>query len=107
MLRRAAAHRRQGFQISEQIAQIVESHALIGGVRKSRIKMLAAGRGAFGHSGDEIRLAPGADAILTVRRNIRRIEGSEWRFQRRAATELDRVLLAIAAVAGRTRSSRS
>jgi len=42
-----APHRRQGFQIGEQVAYVVELHALVGGVGKDRIVVAAVGRGAL------------------------------------------------------------
>ena len=62
-------HRRQRFQIGEQVAHVVELHALIGRIGKRREEMLAVRRGALHHGGDEIRLAPLPDAV--VRRRAR------------------------------------
>ena len=96
-----ALHRRQRFQIGEQVAHVVEPHALVGRVGKRRIVVTAVRRGALQHRGDEIRLAPFADAVVAIGRDVRRIERAERRFQPEPAAELGLVLLIGRRVAGR------
>src|SRR3954470_7176692 len=96
MVRRTAPHRGPRFQIGEQVAYVVERHALIRRVGKGGIEMLAGRRRALAHGSDEVRLAPGADTVFAVRGNVRRIECAERRLKSHAAAELDRILLAIA-----------
>ena len=79
-----ARHRRQGFQIGEQVAHVGERHVLIGGVGKSGEEVLAPGRGSLPERGDEIRFAPLADAVAGVGRDVRHVEGAERGFQARA-----------------------
>ena len=49
---------------------------------------------------DELRLAPAADAVLLVRRNVWHVEHAEWRIEREAPTEPDGVFLLRHRVAG-------
>src|SRR5262245_8306675 len=74
-----SGHRRQSFQVGEEIAQVVKIHALIRSVGKSRKQVLASGRSSPDHGGHELRLAPGANAVAPVRGNIRNVEGAERR----------------------------
>ena len=82
-----ARHRRQGFKISKQIAHVVELHVLVGRIGKRRIEIGAVRRRALPQRGDEIRLAPAADAVIGVGRDIRHIEGTERRIERQAAAK--------------------
>src|SRR5262252_10553688 len=90
---RLALHRRQRLEIGKQIAHVLEPHALVRGVGKGRIVMTAVGRGPLPHGGDEIRLAPAADAVSAVRRDVRGKKSAERRFQAEPAAELGLVLL--------------
>src|SRR5262249_34139657 len=65
-----ALHRRQRLEIGKQVAHVLQPHALVRGVRKGRIVMAAVVRGALPHGGDEIRLAPIADAVVAVGRDV-------------------------------------
>src|SRR5437867_1007670 len=67
VLKRLAFHRRQRFEIGEEIAHLLHLHALVGGVGENRIVVPAAGRGSLPHGGDEVRFAPAADAVVAVR----------------------------------------
>src|SRR5690348_16907906 len=64
LLARLSADRRQGLEVGEQVAHVGERHVLIGAIRKDGIVMLARWRSAFGERGDEIGLAPAADAVV-------------------------------------------
>ena len=62
--------------------------------------MAAVRRRALDHGGDEVRLAPTADAVDRIGRDVRGIERAERRLQREAAAELELVVLAGRGVAG-------
>src|SRR5215216_5837821 len=62
-------HRRKRLQMRKEVAHVVKSHTLIGRKGKRRKKMRAVRRSALHHGGDEIRLAPLADARVRVWRN--------------------------------------
>src|SRR5262249_22147920 len=68
---RLAFDRRQRLEIGEEIAHVFHLHALIRRIGKSRIVLAAVGRGAHPHGGEEIRLAPVADAVRAVGRDVR------------------------------------
>src|SRR5262249_38719952 len=51
---RLALPRRQRLKVGEEVAHVLEPHALIRRVGKNRIVMAAVGRGALPHGGDEI-----------------------------------------------------
>ena len=53
----------QRFQEGKQVAHIIERHALIGGVGKCRVEVLAVAPHAAQHGVDEGGFAPGADAV--------------------------------------------
>ena len=53
--------------VRKQIADVVEPHALVRRVGKRRVEMRAVGRRALHHRGDEIGLAPLADAVVSDR----------------------------------------
>src|SRR5262245_51626048 len=76
---RLALRRRQCLEVGEEIAHFLEPHALVRRVGKNRIVMAAVGRGALPHGGDEIRLAPAADAVIAVRRDVRGEKSAEDR----------------------------
>src|SRR5262249_6420180 len=88
-----ALHRRQPLEVGGQGGHGLQAPALVGGVGESRIVMAAVGRGALPHGGDEIRLAPAADAVVAVRRDVGGIKRAERRFQAKSAAELGLVLL--------------
>ncbi len=58
-------------------------------------------RRALPHRGDEIGLAPSADAVSRMRRDVGRIEGAERRLQGKAAAEPGLVLLVRNGMTGR------
>src|SRR5690348_5668326 len=84
---RPALHLRQRFQISEEIANIVDSHVPIGGVGKRRIEVGAVFRGPLPQCSNEIRLGPGADSVLGIGRNVGRVERAKGRLQGQTAAE--------------------
>ena len=92
--------RRQRFEIRKQVAHVFELHLLVRRVGKDRIVMAAVGRRALPHGGDEVRLAPGADAVFRIGRDVGRIERAEVRLKGRAAAEPGLVLLVGRRVAG-------
>ena len=63
MARRLAGDRRQRLQEGIEIGDVGRLHARIGGIGKSRIVVLAAGRNALQHGVGEILERPGADAV--------------------------------------------
>src|SRR5207248_98666 len=90
---RLALDRRQRLEIGEEIAHVFHLHALVRRIGKSRIVVAAVGRGALPHGGEEIRLAPVAEAVLAVGRDVRGEKCAERRFEREAAAEPRLVLL--------------
>ena len=103
---RLRLYRRQRFQIGEQVAHVVELHALIGRVGQRRKQVLAVRRGALHHGGDEIRLAPLPDAVIRVGRDVRRVERAERRFQAEPAAEARLVVLVRRGMAGRAAAGK-
>ena len=105
-----ARHRRQGFEIGKQIADVIKLDVLVGGVGKRRIEIGAARRRSLPQRSDEIRLAPAADPIFGVRRDIRHVKGAERRSERQAAAEpraVDLVGVLVGyGMAGRTAADR-
>src|SRR5947207_7711833 len=87
MAARFTLHRRQGFDVSKQIANVAVLYITIRGVRKSWIKIGAVFRCPLPQCGDEIRLGPTADSVLGVGRNVRRVKDAKRRFQGQAAAE--------------------
>src|SRR5262249_38295801 len=79
--------RRKGMEEGEEVAHVPQPHALVGGVGEGRIVMAAAGRGALPHGADETPLAPAADAVVAVRRDVGGIKRAERRFQGKPAAE--------------------
>src|SRR5690606_30969548 len=67
--------------------------SLVGGVGERRIEMLAITADTAQHSIHELDLAPAADAVLRVRRDVRGTEGSECRVEGKAAAETSLILL--------------
>src|SRR5262249_15247582 len=95
-----ALHRRQRLEVGEQVAQVLELHALVGRIGKRRIVMASVGRGALPHGGEKSVPAPAADAVLPVGRDVRHVERSERRLQAEAAAELGAIVLAGRGMAG-------
>ena len=96
----AALHGRQRLDVGEQVAHVLGAHALVGGVGKRREVVAAVRRRALQHRGDEVRLAPFADAVVRVGREVRDVERAERRLQPKPAAEPRLVLLVGRRVAG-------
>ena len=67
VIARLARHRRQRLQVGKEIADVLDLRMLVGRVGKGREIMLAVRRGPLEHRGDEIGLAPAADAVRSDR----------------------------------------
>src|SRR5690606_18290226 len=89
------------FDEGEEIAHVVQRHALVGRIRERRIKVLAVATDTAEHGIDERDLAPAADAVLRIGRNVGCVERPESGLELKSATEPGLVLLAGRAVAGR------
>ena len=85
----------------QQVADVFDAGVLIGRIGKRRKIMRAIRRSALQHRAEEIRLAPVADAVARIRRQVRHIERAEWRGQRQPAAEPRRLPRVLAR--GRTR----
>jgi len=81
MRRRRVFHRRQGIEIGLEVDEVLISHALIGCVRKRRIEVNSTRCDSALHRVDEVERAPISNAGLLVWRDIRHVEGAEWRLQ--------------------------
>ena len=75
--RHLVLHRRQAVEIGLEVDQVLKAHALVRGVGKRRIEILAVGCHAALHRVDEVERAPIADACLLVGRDIRHVEGAD------------------------------
>ena len=84
---------RQGAYESEQVAHVVERHALVGRVGKRGVEVLAVTADAFQHGVGELQLRPGADSRLCIGGDVRHLEGAERRVQLEPAAELPLVVL--------------
>ena len=102
MVARPARHRRQRLQIRKEIAQVLDVGMLIGSEGKRRKIMAARGRSALRHRGDEIGFAPAPDAVGSVGRDIGNVKRPEWRWDRKAAAELQPIGLVGHGMAGGT-----
>ncbi|MGY4596784.1 hypothetical protein ACVWXL_004530 [Bradyrhizobium sp. GM22.5] len=87
MVAHLACDGRQRFQVRKEIEHVLAPGVLIGRVRKGRKIMLSVGRDSVHHRVDEFGLAPFADAIGRIGRDVRRIERSERRLDRDAAAK--------------------
>ena len=88
MRQRGRGDRRQRVEIGLEVEQVLDAHALIGGVGEGRIEVDAARRDAELHGVDEIEVRPAADAVIRIGRDVGHVEGAEGGLQRLAATEL-------------------
>ena len=88
-----ALHRRQRLEMGEQVAHVGHAHALVRAIWERRIIMLAAGAGALGHRGHELRLAPRPDAVLGIGRDVGHVERAERRLEAETAAEPRLVIL--------------
>src|SRR5262249_17401366 len=91
---RLALDRRQRLEKGEEIAHVFHLHVLVRRVRKRRIVMAAVRRGALPHGSKEIRLAPVADTVLAVGRDVRSEKRDEMRFERETGDGSRRRLVA-------------
>ena len=89
-------------QVSKEVADVLDLRMLVGRVGKRRKIMRARRRGALHHGGDEIGLAPSADAVIRIGRDVRHIERAERRRDREPAAELGAIGLIGHGVAGGT-----
>ena len=89
VIARLAGHRRQRLQVGEQIAHVFDLRMLVGRVGKGRKIMRAVGRSPLQHRAHEFRLAPPADAVGRIGRNVwgrrRSRTAKEWRARRRGS----------------------
>src|SRR4029079_10965409 len=74
---RLAGHRRKRLQVDKEIADVLDRRMLVGRIWKGRKIMLAARRSPLEHRGDEIRLAPPANPVSGIRRDIGNIKSSD------------------------------
>ena len=81
---------------------VAERNVLVRAEGKHGKIVRARRRRALGQRGDEIGLAPPADPVLRVGRDVGRVEGAERRLEREPAAELRAVVLVRRDVAGRT-----
>ena len=102
MAARFAGDRRQRFDESEQVAQIVRRHALHGRVGEGRILVIAVFGDALAHGTDELSRRPSPDSVGLIWRYVRHVESAEAGCQREAATEMGFIFLCGRSVAGTT-----
>jgi hypothetical protein len=91
---------RQRAQKGKQVADVVERHALIGGIGKSRIEVFAVASDAAQHGIDEGFFRPGADAMRRIGRQVGRIKASKRGVECEPAAEPSGVLLLGSGVTG-------
>src|ERR1700722_10980752 len=78
-------HRRKAEEISLDRDGVIAAHPTIGGEGKRRIEIGAVFSDALVQGSYEIVIAPSAYAGLPIGRDVHRIDGSEWQFERQSA----------------------
>ena len=102
MIARLAGHRRERLQVGKEIAHVLDLRMLVGRIWKGREIMRAVRRGPLEHRRHEIRLAPPADAVGRIGRDVGNVKRPERRRNGKPAAQLQPIGLVGDGVAGGT-----